>query len=325
MTLTDPAISLPGVPNRAFQLDQHSLAALCEAHGLGTPRTVDWAARGRNNPTLIVNDAYVIRFNGLDALADAPVSRFYGEQRAYAALKAAGIPAPEVIAVDTCRTLVPQDFMVMTRVAGRPVIDTWGDLTPAQRERLAVEAGEILARMHAIPFETYGRLYGQHEVCGSWRDYIEAYFARYAAQALAEQVFDRALIARLERALTRHSGLLDSVTEARLIHWDYHFENILQQDGRITGVLDFEWALSGDPAYDLRIEQRWEETCPGSRAALYAGYRRLRPLPDDLHLRLHLYRMVTHLDFTLDAADDAEAEIMRGRLMAALEALERAG
>lgn len=323
MTVPDPAISLPGTPNRAFQLDQPALAALCEAHGLGAPRMVDWAARGRNNPTLIVNDAYVIRFDGLDGLADAPVSRFYGEQRAYAALKAAGIPAPEVIAVDTRRALVPQDYIVMTRVSGHPVIDTWDDLTPPQRERLAVEAGEILARMHAIPFQTYGRLYGQEQVYGSWREYIQAYFARYAAQALAEQVLDRALIARLERALTRHSGLLASVTEARLIHWDYHFENILQQDGKITGVLDFEWALSGDPAYDLRIEQQWEETCPGSRAALYAGYRRLRPLPDDLPLRLDLYRMVTHLDFTLDAADDAEAEFMCGRMLAALEALER--
>lgn len=321
--MTKPAAVLPGAPNRAFQLDHPTLAALCAAHGLGVPQTVDWAARGRNNPTLVVNDAYVIRFNGLDGLADAPVSRFYGEQRAYAALKAAGIPTPDVIAVDTRRTLVPQDYIVMTRVSGQPVIDTWDDLTPSQRERLAVEAGEILARMHAIPFETYGRLYGQEEVYGSWREYVQAYFARYAAQALDEQIIDPALAARLERALTRHSSLLEGVTEARLIHWDYHFENILQQDGKITGVLDFEWALSGDPVYDLRIERQWEETCTGSRAALYAGYRSLRPLPDDLPLRLELYRMVTHLDFTVDAADAAEAELMRVRMLAALEALER--
>ena len=45
-------------------------------------------------------------------------------------------------------------------------------------------------------------------------------------------------------------GLLAQVRSGALAHCDFHYENILQDGGRLSGLLDFEWAISGDPAYD---------------------------------------------------------------------------
>ncbi len=66
------------------------------------------------------------------------------------------------------------------------------------------------------------------------------------------------------------------MTQGVLIHSDYHYENILQRAGRLTGILDFEWALSGDPAYDFMNADVRERQIPGSEAAFRIGYHSLR-------------------------------------------------
>ena len=82
-----------------------------------------------------------------------------------------------------------------------------------------------------------------------------------------------------------------------LIHGDYHFLNLLQQDGRLSAVLDFDFASSGDPSWDFRIDWQIESEVPGSRAAFYAGYTSRRPLPDRHWERVAFYRIGLYLDF----------------------------
>ncbi len=42
-------------------------------------------------------------------------------------------------------------------------------------------------------------------------------------------------------------GSLQGVREARLIHWDLWDGNLFVEDRKITGIIDFERALWGDP------------------------------------------------------------------------------
>lgn len=307
---------------RGFSIDQAALQRIFDAHGLGQVNTVEWAGLGRNNPALIINDALVIRFDGI---INEGVSRFHGEARAYAALNAAGVPAPRALLVDDSAALVPQHYVIMTKLEGAPLIQAWPTLTPAQREGAAYQAGELLAKMHGIPFERFGRLYGTERIFGTWREYLEDYLSRATREAANDGLIPPDLLTRTEAAMARHAPLLDAVTTPRLVHWDYHFENLLYKDGAITGVLDFEWALGGDPAHDFNRRDQWDEDCPGSRAPLYAGYISLRPLDSDHEARAALYQMLWYVDCVIDAFDDAEAELFRGRLAAVLEKLVQRG
>jgi aminoglycoside phosphotransferase (APT) family kinase protein len=124
---------------------------------------------------------------------------------------------------------------------------------------------------------------------------------------------------RLLAVFAAHKPLFDQVTVPHLVHWDYHFENILQQDGHISGILDFEWALCGDPTLDLRQERQWEETCPGSRDFVYAGYTAHRALAPDHALRVKLYTMLQNLDWAVDQGFAGDTQIEgKAQLLAAL-------
>jgi thiamine kinase-like enzyme len=120
--------------------------------------------------------------------------------------------------------------------------------------------------------------------------------------------------------------LLDNVTTGHLVHSDYQFENLLHRDGVITGIIDFEWAVSGDPARDFRLDEQWDDDCPGSRAYIYEGYQQLRALEPDHEARVLMYKLQFHMD-TVDmyAGDPAEADrfaLYYQKMMDVLVALE---
>jgi hypothetical protein len=43
----------------------------------------------------------------------------------------------------------------------------------------------------------------------------------------------------------------DGFPSADIVHWDLHGENVLVVDGRVTGIVDTEFALVGDAGFDL--------------------------------------------------------------------------
>ncbi|MBN8621326.1 MAG: phosphotransferase, partial [Anaerolineae bacterium] len=206
-----------------FQIDQHTLQRIWDAHALGQITSVDWAGTGMNNPALLINNTHVIRFDGI---INDGISRFHGERRAYDLLNQAAIPAPHVLLLDDTKTLVPNDFMVMTKVEGQPLIDSWPRLTPPQRQQAAAQAGEILARLHAITLDQFGRLYGTQGVFSTWFAYLIDKLTNYGQQAVTGHFITPAVYDRMQAVFHAHRPLLDTVTTPHLIHWDYHFGNL---------------------------------------------------------------------------------------------------
>ncbi len=302
-----------------FQIDDATFTRIGAAHGLGSVRTTEWAGKGVNNPSFVINDTYVIRFDGL---IDKGMSRFHGEQTAYNLLRQAGIPCPQVIALDDSETLAPYPYMIMTKVDGVSLLDSWTQLTPTQQHNVAQEAGRILASIHSIMLPKFGNLYGTERVFDNWYAYVTDKFERDGNESVADGTLTSAIRDRIQHVFEEHRPIFDSVMQPHLIHWDYHFGNLMQQDGKITAVLDFEWALGGDPAHDFNRRDEWESECPGSSALVYAGYMSLHPLQPDHETRVALYETLWFLDCIIDAGDAAEADFMRGKLIERLKWLE---
>ena len=81
-----------------------------------------------------------------------------------------------------------------------------------------------------------------------------------------------------------------------LVHCDFHYENILHVDGKLSGLLDFEWALAGDPAYDFMIGDVRERMVPSSEATLAAGYQSMRSFRPNHRQCVHWYRLFLQLE-----------------------------
>lgn len=271
-----------------------TIQQIWDAHHLGQVENIAKPKRGWANKVLFVNESHVIRFDVVDSQGP---SRWESERIAYDLLRADGIPVPTIVTLDTSKTIVPYYYLIVNRLPGTPVIDSWLTLDDQQRQRVAHRAGEILATIHDHTFPRFGNLWdlatGGHP---TWAGHIHAYYQEYYELALAHNALTPAWLARLAKIVEKFQPLLDTVTRAAFVHWDYHFENILQQDGEVTGILDFEWAIAGDPSWDFKQDVQWAETCPGSNAPLYAGYQTRRRLPEYHEVRATFYSLLSYLD-----------------------------
>ena len=274
-------------------ITDETIRAIWRAHDLGAAWRIVRATSGVSNACFIVNDARVIRFNTFDTT----VPKFENERVAYDLLARSGLPVPSVVGLDASRRIVPYDFIILTRLPGSNLAEHWRELTPTQMQDLAWEAGKCLARLHAITLPAFGKLREQRAPrFHTWPDYFDDYAHRYLNEAERYGLLDHLLRTRLDDVLHRAHDLLAGVTQGVLIHSDYHYENILHAHGRLTGILDFEWALSGDPTYDFMSADVREAQVPRNEAAFREGYQSVRRLDTGHEQRLAVYRLFLWLE-----------------------------
>ena len=153
---------------------------------------------------------------------------------------AAGVPSPPVLYV-----LQPDDDLgsgfIMDRVPGEtiPRKILRDEALTAVRPLLARQAGEILARIHAIPIATLPAL-----PLSSARRELGELQEIYRQDGQPRPVFEFALRWLQDRAPA------DPV-KPRLVHGDFRNGNLIIGPDGIRAVLDWELATLGDPMRDL--------------------------------------------------------------------------
>jgi aminoglycoside/choline kinase family phosphotransferase len=199
-------------------------------------------------------------------LMDAPppedVRAFLAVQRHIAGI---GLSAPEILAADEAAGfLLVEDFGDATHAA---LLDAGAAAMP-----LYLEAAETLAALHAAAPPAHLPPWGPEEMArataATFLDWWWPAAMGTPADAATRAAFDEAI-----RAM-----LAPFATAGCFVHRDYFPANLLRLAGRRgprrTGVIDFQDASRGSPAYDLvsLVEDARRDVSPAIRAAVIERY-----------------------------------------------------
>ncbi|WP_062312722.1 phosphotransferase family protein [Demequina rhizosphaerae] len=163
-----------------------------------------------------------------------------------------GLPAPRVLLEDFSRAVADVDVLVMSLVPGMPWDDATAVMTPEANARAFHEVGEILAALGAVRGARFGFPAGGFRLGDdTWPGFLRRLVASAVDDAAAWGVDVEA--GRLAAAVEASSGALAEVTAPTLVHADLWHGNVLvdPQTGEVTGVVDFERSLFGDPLWGL--------------------------------------------------------------------------
>jgi len=185
-----------------------------------------------------------------------------------------GFPAPAIFGTDLQQGLV--------------LIEDFGDA----RMRETVDAApESLLRMYEAAVDILIRLRG--EPAGPWRPYDRKELQREAdlltewyCPAIGVTV-DTEAYAKAWGEVFDHALAAEPVTVLR----DYHAENLMLIGGtEALGLLDFQDALAGHPAYDLvsLLQDARRDVEPEIEAAMLDRYRRVTGAGDDFDAAYHV-------------------------------------
>lgn len=192
------------------------------------------------------------------------------------------VPVPRVLASGDDALEGTQSYLVLERCPGK-TLNAWlvGD-EDIDVPTMGRAVGRVLAAVGEISFDKPGLLAPDLKVKGPIFGGEHPYFD-FIADCLFMGKAGRALGASLRERLwlfvSEHAEHIKSLgTERTLAHADFDGTNIIldRRDGEfvVTGVIDWEYAMSGPRAIDLSSILRYPENLPaGFEEALLDGFR----------------------------------------------------
>ena len=185
------------------------------------------------------------------------------------------VPAPRILFADDSKRLLRLNFILMIRLDGSILGQLEKTLALEQRATAYAQIGQLLREFHRIPMEAFGYIgpTGIWTVHSTNHDYLTHQFQRKLRE-FAERGGDAALAQRVAGHVAERAELFRNCSQAVLCHNDLHAGNLLATIGseglRLTGVMDFEGALAGDPLMDVaKAIYYLDKEC---RRALLDGY-----------------------------------------------------
>jgi aminoglycoside phosphotransferase (APT) family kinase protein len=232
------------------------------------------------------------------------------EAFAYGLVAELELPPARLLATHDTRRLLREPHAVLTKLQGDRLLARLERLDADEQLDVAMQVGALLRRLHTICFEQFGYV-GTHGLVDPHPTNAE-YMSFQFEKKLREFVAlggDRRLAAEVRRVADTQSGLLAGCARAVLCHDDCHDENVLvDAELRVTGLVDFENAVAGDPLLDLAKAHCYSRRkVPGLLDALADGYGELRAGWREAVRIYELYHW-------LELSDWLAAAAIRGRL-----------
>lgn len=210
----------------------------------------------------------------------------------YRILAEHGVPCSELLAVDTSKTLIDRDLMIVRYLPSVTYQLNRADYSyaPDDVAHLYRELGGNVARMHAIRGEAFGHVYDVAQGRGHarWSAFLKAELDRILDCCEPYGIFDAQASAAMRGILQRYTAVLDDVKEPRLIHADLGPNNLLIHKDRpaFAAFIDADRAMWGDSDFDFAYME-WMY-CD----ELWQGYGRSLATDEASVCRRLIYRMI---------------------------------
>jgi len=234
-------------------IDADRVTAWFESHApeVEPPLHFSLIAGGRSNLTYRVTDAggrsWVLRRPPLGQVL-ATAHDMGREHRIISALAPTDVPVAAVVGLCTDEAVNGAPFYVMGFVDGLVARDRQSaeQLGVDQRRRAANQLAAVLASIHAVDPDAVGL--GE---LGRREGYIERQLRRWYGQWQSSKTRDLPVVDEVHDAL---AGRVPEQGAATIVHGDYRLDNcLLEPDGTIAAVLDWELCTLGDPLADVGL------------------------------------------------------------------------
>lgn len=177
------------------------------------------------------------------------------EAHVYQLCEQHGVPTSKVLILDTSRTLIDRDFMVVERIPGAAISEL--PLEETEKRELFRQMGKAARGMHDITGKKFGRVSQILEGGGfdSWKDAMLGEIACWKQVAKPFNLYSDSEFARIDATFARHAHLFDDVDRPRLAHTDLWAGNALavKRDGKyeLAAIIDADRAMFGDINFDF--------------------------------------------------------------------------
>lgn len=231
------------------------------------------------------------------------------------------IPTPELVGFDNSENKYGFKYLITTKLPGHNMFEAWEEINLSTVR----DSGRILAELHnSTSFSNHGKL--GYEKSGKdlhlaekieWNQMVEDMIYTFS-ENLKETKFSE-YVKEIRELFEKNRKFLRDNSDPVLVHQEFSPRNMMTKDEKITGVIDWERAISGDPEYDLFIAEKQfttktklfegtSQTPEEIKQALRSEYTKFRNLEDGWRERRKIYQLIyiTQIMWVLDDIVDSQ-------------------
>ncbi|MCB9432196.1 MAG: aminoglycoside phosphotransferase family protein [Ardenticatenaceae bacterium] len=170
----------------------------------------------------------------------------------------AAIPVPEIYYFDESMDLCDAAYFFMEYMSGDSLEHVKANLSDETQASIERHIGKIIREVNSFPGTYFGYDGNPDLRANSWKEaFLKIVEAALADAARKNAVFDFSYD-ELRDTILKHASSLEEITKPCLVHWDAWNPNFFVQDGRITGIIDFERALWAEPLMEAQFRTLFE-------------------------------------------------------------------
>ena len=200
------------------------------------------------------------------------------------------IPIPKIFCYDDSRSTINRDYMIMEYLPGKSMANL--NLNEKLQKKIMRETGSYLANLHnSHKKDVYGYL-GSHNCmkpADNWQNAFQTMWFK-----LIEDIYKAGIYTNSEKslalnALKRNLEYFELDKPASLLHMDIWQQNILiePETQEITGILDWDRALWGDPGIEFAVL----DYCGFNNKYFWQGYGRKPEMTNEFKIKQTFYKL----------------------------------
>ena len=192
------------------------------------------------NHTYLIGDKYVVKIEkDLDVLIHQP--------KIIEKLLSAGAKVPRVFDYGTVNG---KSYLLMEKIPGRKLSESWPSFDPGLKEQFIIQIVGQLKIFHSIHFDRYS-LRSLNREFDNFKDFLKSLtdFGIIDESKLDDTTAKN--LSLLKTYYQDHDHVLDETGTAVLVHNDMHFENVMYENDKVTGIIDFDLTRQAPRDYEL--------------------------------------------------------------------------
>jgi len=167
------------------------------------------------------------------------------------------MPVPKIYKISNHEIVQNKEYAIYEYIEGKTIGQAISEGYVLE-ENFVREVADSLAKIHSYKFDTTGFLDGNlniREELPPLISWYESFMGNRARNRLGKSIIEKinSIVIENRKILTE----LDQ--DIRLVHGDFQGTNILIKDGKLGGILDWEFAMAGHPLSDIGQFFRYEE------------------------------------------------------------------
>lgn len=198
------------------------------------------------------------------------------------------IKVAKVYKYDTSKELCDGDYFFMENLEGSSWISIMDNLGDEVNSKLRTEVGKLQKKLSEVKGEKFGLLGDDIHQFESLYEFTYFLIRNVLEDAEKRQVEIGLPKAEILRKLEDDKDLFSKVEIPTLVHWDMWEGNIFVKDNQVSGIIDWERAMWGEPFMDDRFR------CHSRNADFLRGFG-IDELSDEELRRIYWYDILLYL------------------------------